>query len=220
MKQFAVLLSLMVILSACSAQASVNKDSDRDDKEKVSQSSENKQTSSGAYVPNPQLTDDRSLLEIGQSFKDDKGVSSLKAIKKINETYKIGDVELIIHDVKVIEHTPSYSMTDFFHGFTHEETFDFVKANIEIKNTSEQPVYFSPIAILEASTGERRDWKTDIYLEELNGELDANGSKKGNIGFILDHSDKGVKWVKILTSDLLNREQKVTNKAQEITIEF
>ncbi|PLR66306.1 DUF4352 domain-containing protein [Bacillus sp. UMB0893] len=220
MKKLVVLLSLTVILSACSAQASTNKDSNKDDKEKVSQSSEKKQTSSDVYVPNPQLTDDRSLLEIGQAFKDDKGVSSLKAIKKVNETYRIGDVELIIHDVKVIEHTPSYSMIDYFHGFTHEETFDFVKANIEIKNTSDQPVYFSPIAILESSTGEHRDWEADIYLEELNGELAANGSKKGNVGFILDHSDKEVEWVKIFTSDLLNEEQKVTNKAQEITIEF
>ncbi|MRX56101.1 DUF4352 domain-containing protein [Bacillus idriensis] len=221
MKQLWMLLSLTLILSACSAQASSTpEDAAKEEKEKVSETTSDKQTSNDVYVPNPQITDDRKLLEVGQSYKDAKGAAELKAIKNVNKTYKVGDAELIVHDVKIIEHTPDYSMIDFFHTFTHEETFDIVKANIEIKNTSDQPVYFSPIAVLETNTGEHKDWESDIYLEELNGKLAANSSKKGNVGFILDHSDKEVKSIKILTSDLLNDKQKVAAKAQELNIEF
>lgn len=220
MKKLWTLLSLTLILTACSAQASAPKDAAKEEKEKVSEPSANKQFTNDVYVPNPQITDDRELLEVGQTFKDDKGAAELKAIKKVNETYQVGDVELKIHDVKIIEHTPAYSMIDFFHSFTHEETFNIVKVNIEVKNTSDQPVFFSPLAVLETNTGEHKDWESDIYLEELNGELAANGSKLGNIGFILDHSDKEVKSIKILTSDLLNNEQQIEEEAQEINIKF
>jgi hypothetical protein len=220
MKKLWTLLSLTFILTACSAQASAPKDAAEEEKEKVSEPSANKQSANDVYVPNPQITDDRELLEVGQTFKDDKGAAELKAIKKVNETYQVGDVELMIHDVKIIEHTPAYSMIDFFHSFTHEETFNIVKVKIEVKNTSDQPVFFSPLAVLETNTGEHKDWESDIYLEELNGELAANGSKQGNIGFILDHSNKEVKSIKILTSDLLNEDQQIEEKAQEINIEF
>ncbi|MGG4491129.1 DUF4352 domain-containing protein [Metabacillus idriensis] len=221
MKQLWMLLSLTLILSACSAQASSTpEDEAKEKKEKVSETASAKQTSNDVYVPNPQITDDRKLLEVGQSYTDDKGAAELKAIKNVNKTYKVGDVELLVRDVKIIEHTPAYSMIDFFHTFTHEETFDIVKANIEIKNTSDQPVYFSPIAVLETNTGEHKDWESDIYLEELNGELAANSSKKGNVGFILNHSDKEVKSIKVLTSDLLNDKKKAAAEAQELTIEF
>jgi PBP1b-binding outer membrane lipoprotein LpoB len=63
MKKLWTLLSLTFILTACSAQASAPKDAAEEEKEKVSEPSANKQSANDVYVPNPQITDDRDLLE-------------------------------------------------------------------------------------------------------------------------------------------------------------
>ncbi|MGX1193475.1 DUF4352 domain-containing protein [Metabacillus sp. SLBN-84] len=223
MKHAWLMLSLTIVLSACSAQATEPDQNEKKQEQKTETSASspsNQNATEDSYVPNPQITDDRSLLEPGQTVKDDKGAAELKAISSLNQTYKAGDVELTIKDVKMIEHTPAYSMIDFFHTFTHEETFDIIKAEVEVKNTSDQPVYFSPVAMLETDNGQRIDWESDIYLEDLNGELGANQTKKGNIGFILKHSEEPVKSVTLLTSDVLNAEQKTESKAQKITVPF
>ncbi len=82
------------------------------------------------------VTDDRSLLKVGQTFSDDKGKAVLKDIKPVNKTYKIGDVELTVKEMKLIHLRPDYSMIDYFHELTHDEEFDFVKVFVDIKNTS------------------------------------------------------------------------------------
>jgi hypothetical protein len=199
MKKNFLLLSVFVMLAGCSAQAADSQVFSKPTTEKAEaqktmdekEGSTNKEQkerdeSSKRYVPNPQITDDRTLEKVGQSYTDDKGSSTLKAIKKVNKTYQIGDIELTIHDIKVIDHTPSYGMIDFFHGFTHGEEFDFIKVNAEMKNTSNQAVNFAPVAVLEMNTGEQKHFDQDIYLENLNGEIDPNGHKQGNIGFILE----------------------------------
>lgn len=171
------------------------------------------------YSSNPQVTDDRTLIEPGQSFKDEKGEATLKAFNQVNKTYEVGPVTLRIKDLKLLHLRPDYSLVDYFHVLTHDEEFDFVKVFVEIENTSAEKVNFAPIALLETSEGEKFDWEKDMYLEDLNGELEANGLKKGNLGFIVEKSDN-LEWIEITTSDVYDQNQKKIADSQKIKIEF
>ncbi|PGT84125.1 MULTISPECIES: hypothetical protein [Bacillaceae] len=171
------------------------------------------------YNSNPQVTDDRSLLELDQTVSDEKGEASLKAINYINSTNEIGPVQLRIKDMKLIHLKPDYSLIDYFHVLTHEEEFDFVKVFVEIENTTSEKVSFAPIALLETSSGEKFDWEKDVYLEDLNGELEGKASKKGNLGFIVENSDN-LEWIEITTSDVFDQEGKKIHHSQKIKIEF
>lgn len=110
------------------------------------------------YYSNPQVTDDRSLGKAGQTVSDEKGEATLKAINYVDTTHKIGPVQLDIKDMKLIHLKPDYSLIDYFQVLTHDEEFDFVKMFVEIENTSSENVNFTPIALLETSTGEKFDW--------------------------------------------------------------
>jgi hypothetical protein len=171
------------------------------------------------YSSNPQVTDDRTLLEVGQSVSDEKGEATLKAINQVNETYEEGPIKLTVKDMKIIHLRPDYSLIDYFHVLTQEEEFDFVKAFIEIENTSPEKSNFAPIALIETSTGERIDWEKDIYLEELNGEIEGNETKKGNLGFILNSSED-LEWIEITTSDVFNKDEEKIIDSQKIKIKF
>lgn len=170
------------------------------------------------YILNPQITDDRALQEPGQRFQDKKGELELKSINKEGETFSIGGIELTIHDAKILEYQPDYSLTDFYHPYTHEEQFPVAKFFVEIKNTTDQPLKFAPAAIIKASADEEKTWEDDIYLEELNGEIAAGESKKGNIGVLIEQAD--VKSIVITTSDLFNGNDEKIADAKEIKIEF
>ncbi|MDX1771227.1 MAG: hypothetical protein R3328_06845 [Planococcaceae bacterium] len=171
------------------------------------------------YSSNPQVTDDRSLLEVDQEVSDEKGEATLKAINLVNETYPVGPIELRVKDMKVIHLRPDYSLVDYFHVLTHEEEFNFVKVFVEIENMSEEKVNFAPIAMIETSTGEKMDWEKDIYLEDLNGEIDGNITKKGNIGFIIE-SSKDLKWIEITTSDVYDKDENILSDSQKIKIDL
>ncbi|WP_285768162.1 DUF4352 domain-containing protein [Peribacillus sp. SI8-4] len=170
------------------------------------------------HVPNPQLPDDRKLTQIGQKFSDAKGESALKAYKKVDEAIKVGPIEVTVKEMKVLHVTPDYSMIDFFHGYTHEEDFDIVKVKVEIKNKSDEKIKFSPIAFLETNTGEHLPWEDDIYLEELNGELDGNGTKNGDIGFIVRNGD--VRGISLMTSDAVTGDGKILAKGKSVELAF
>lgn len=212
MKKFTVLISLLsLLLFGCSSNTN---NSAAPEKEKQTESDY-----LNDYSPNPQVTDDRSLLEVGQSVSDEKGEATLKAIKHVNQTYEVGPIKLNVKDMKVIHLKPDYSLVDYFHVLTHEEEFDFVKVFVEIENTSAEKVNFAPIAIIETNTGEKFDWEKDIYLEELNGEIEGNKTKKGNIGFIIT-SPEDLEWIKITTSDVFDKDEKKINESKNIKIEF
>jgi hypothetical protein len=224
---------IICFLSACSAAAGSNENKEKKaallvEGESVEATEDaNKAVS---YRPNPQVTDDKMLTEIGQKHRDAKGEATLKQIKEINKTYMIGPVKLIVKEAKIIHLIPDYSMIDYFHVLTHKKEFNFVKVWVEIENTSEQPVHFAPIALFETSTGEKFDWQKDIYLEGLNGNLEADAVKKGNLGFILnagshdeEHSEESQTeelpdWVTLITSDVFDKEEKLIEKSQEIRI--
>ena len=171
------------------------------------------------YYSNPQVTDDRSLLEIGQSFSDEKGEATLKAINQVNQTYEEGPIKLTVKDMKIIHLRPDYSLIDYFHVLTQQEEFDFVKVFIEIENTYIEKINFAPIALIETNTGEKLDWVKDIYLEDLNGEIEGNEIKKGNIGFILK-STEDLEWFEITTSDVFNKDEEKIIDSQKIKIKF
>ncbi|MGG3555517.1 DUF4352 domain-containing protein [Peribacillus frigoritolerans] len=170
------------------------------------------------YVPNPQLPDDIKLNQIGQNVSDAKGELTLKAYKKVNETLNVGPIEVNIKEMKVMHATPDYSMIDFFHGYTHDEDFDIVKVNVEIKNNSDKNIKFSPVAFLETDRGEHLTWEDEIYLEELTGEIEGNGSKSGNIGFILN--DGNIKGISVMSSDAVDDEGKVLAKGKSAEFAF
>lgn len=137
----------------------------------------------------------------------------------MDTTHDIGSVQLRIKDMKLIHLKPDYSLIDYFHVLTHEEEFDFVKVFIEIKNTSSDKVSFAPIALLETSSGEKFDWEKDVYLEDLNGELEGKSSKKGNLGFIVEKSES-LEWIEITTSDVFNQDGMKIHDSKKIKIEF
>ncbi|KWW12599.1 MULTISPECIES: DUF4352 domain-containing protein [Peribacillus] len=170
------------------------------------------------YVPNPQLPDDRKLTQIGQDVSDAKGELTLKAFKKVNEAINVGPIEVTVKEMKVMHVTPDYSMIDFFHGYTHAEDFDIVKVKVDIKNNSDKKIKFSPVAFLETNNGEHLPWEDDIYLEELNGEMAGNGTKSGNVGFIVKKGD--VTGITFMTSDAVNGEGKVLAKGKSVELEF
>jgi hypothetical protein len=235
MKQSLNLLLLTVLLVGCSANAAtVDNEKNTVVNTKVEETSNETNKSENQdtiekYQPNPQVTDDQSLLKVGQTYSDAKGEATLKAINQVNQIYKVGPIELTVKEMKMIHLRPDYSMIDYFHVLTHDEEFDFVKVFVEIKNTSSEKVNFAPIALLKTNSGVTVDWEKDIYLEELNGEIAGNSTKSGNLGFIVNASESGthnvgdeknVEWIEITTSDVYDKEEKKINESEKIKIEF
>ncbi|RPJ99693.1 hypothetical protein BSBH6_03705 [Bacillus subtilis] len=234
MKRILSLFAFAIMLAGCSANASSEKPSTGGEQavKATPQSTSSHKDSLDEYQPNSQVTDDRPLLKVGQTFSDDKGKAVLKDIKQVNQTYKIGGVELTVKEMKLIHLRPDYSMIDYFHVLTHDEEFDFVKVFVEIKNTSSKKVNVAPIALMKTNTGETFDWNKDIYLEELNGELEGGAEKSGNLGFIVnassshDHDKEAekkeaeIKWIEITTSDVFDHNHKKISDAQKIKIRF
>ena len=166
----------------------------------------------------PKVSDDKSILEVGQSSRDQRGEITLKAIQNESQNYKLDAIEFTIREAKILHFKPYYSLINFYHTYRHEEEFDFVKLFVEIKNTSNKPLKFAPVALLNTSSGETKTWEDDIYLEELNGEMEANGIKKGNLGFIVKKAN--FDSIEITTSDVFNNlDQKLTT-AEKIKVEF
>ncbi|MGM0862050.1 MAG: hypothetical protein ACQEWH_15355 [Bacillota bacterium] len=232
MRQTLSILFLTMMLAGCSSNAGseYNEKTVEAKQQKASGQTDNKMNE---YQPNSQVTDDRSLQKVNQIFSDDKGEAVLKDIKNVNKTYDIGSIELTVREIKLIHLRPDYSMIDYFHVLTHDEEFDFVKVFVEIQNKSSEKVNFAPIALLKTNTGETFDWKKDIYLEELNGEMEGGATKSGNLGFIVNaagghghneqtnhKTEKDIKWIEMTTSDVFDKNHKKISDSQKIKIEF
>ncbi|WP_050179568.1 membrane lipoprotein lipid attachment site-containing protein [Domibacillus robiginosus] len=220
MKRLFSILTLLFVLAGCSEANNEEKQVSEKQTETVDETeSSNQNTKKDVYVPNPQITDDINLVKIGDTVIDDKGELTLKAYKNINKVVNIGAVEMTIKDLKVMHFVPDYSMIDFFHAYTHQEEFDFVKVGVEVKNTSNEDVKFAPVALIKTSNGEQKTWEDDIYLEELTGELQRESIKKGNMGFIVEKAHE-VKAIEILTSDVVNSTDESIEKAKNIKIDL
>ncbi|MDM5339893.1 hypothetical protein QUF84_22100 [Fictibacillus enclensis] len=225
MKKFAFILSAALLLGGCSQNT--KEKADAESKPAQTETTETESPTpqaSNSYQPNPQVTDDRTLTKIEQTYRDDKGQATLKAIKQINKIYKQGPVELTIKDIKLIHLRPDYGMIDYFHVLTHREEFDFVKISAKIKNTSSKPVNYAPVSLLKTNTDKTFDWEKDIYLERLEGKLPGNSDKSGSLGFIVNpeenESADNVKWVEITTSDVFNPSKQKISDSKKIKLSF
>ncbi|AQQ52203.1 DUF4352 domain-containing protein [Planococcus lenghuensis] len=170
------------------------------------------------YIVNPQVTDDRTLTETGAVFRDARGQIELLAAALDGDTVEIGGIELTVHAAKLLSYQPDYSLTDYYHHFTEAEEFPIINAFIEIRNTTDAPLKFAPVALASADTGEEYTWEDDIYLEELNGEIAPGETVKGHIGFVLDGED--TRTLTLTTSDVFNTEDEKIADANELTIDF
>jgi hypothetical protein len=155
------------------------------------------------YVPNPQVTEDINLKKSGDSLTDNKGELTLKAVKEVNKTFKVNGIEYTVKDVRLLHFVPAYSLIDFFHAYTHDEEFDFVKINVEVKNNSKENYHFGPVAMVNINDSIHKTWEDDFYLENLNGEISAGQTKRGNLGFIVEGMDS-LNKVEILSGDLVD----------------
>lgn len=170
------------------------------------------------FQENPQVPNDQSLIEVGDEFEDEKGKVTLKKIVAIDQTVEIGNIEMTIKDVKLIQLMPDYSLIDYFHSLTHEEKFVFAKLDVEIKNTSDESLNFAPVAMIETNQGEAIPWENDIYLEGLNGKIEGQERKVGNMGFIVEKAD--LQSLTITTSDVFTKDEKKLQDAATINVNF
>ncbi|WP_294748196.1 hypothetical protein [uncultured Exiguobacterium sp.] len=206
MKQILATLMLGTVLAGCGTSASQDTPAEsRSEKQEQLVSLEK----TSAYVPNPQLPDDRQLTKIDQTVTDDKGDLTLKQFKPVNETWKIGPIEMTIEEIKVFHARPSYGMIDFFHGFTHDESFDLIKTRVTITNTSDAPVTFNPVAHFKLNDEAEKTLEDDVYLESLAKTYAPSETHSGNFGFLLE---RPVKSIELLTSDVLDEKQEVLKK--------
>ncbi|WP_271853174.1 hypothetical protein [Planococcus maritimus] len=169
------------------------------------------------YVESPQVSDDRRLQEPGQKVRDAKGGLELLAANMKPQTVRIGDIELTIHETKLLQYTPDYSLIDFYHAYTHEQEFELVKFFAEIHNTSSEEVNFAPVALIETASGEVKTWQDDVYLESLNEGLKPGEEKLGNVGFIVAG---GAQKLQLTTSKLFASDGELLAPAQTITIQL
>jgi hypothetical protein len=215
-----ILLSLM--LSGCSLVQKEKTTASAENIKNVSTTSKSRAKSlNDVYVPNPQVSDDTSLLLKGQTLKDDKGEVTLEGIASLNKSYSIGPIEMKLKQIKLIKNLPTYSLMDYFHYYTESyESFRFIKVEVEIINHSNKKLHFGPVAHLMTSNNEVKEFKDDFYIEYLGGEMSPNSSKQGAMGFIVDHIDPSLKWIELTTSDVLDDQHKVIAKAQKIKVNF
>lgn len=170
------------------------------------------------YVENPQVTADQTLQKTGQMVVDDKGELTLDAVNLDSKTYEVGDIKLTVWEAKNFHYKPSYGLVDFYRSYTHETEFNVAKLFVEIENTSDKPLHFAPVALLETSEGETKLWEDDVYLEELNGEISAGETKKGSLGFIVENPD--FDSMVITTSELFDGNGGNVSPAQQIQVNF
>ncbi len=219
MKKIFSIFILFLTLTGCTTGNNTDQVEQKKEEQSEPTKKANQNINKDVYVPNPQVTDDINLVKVGETISDAKGELTLKAYKKVNETVKVGPIDMVIKDVKVVHFVPDYSMIDFFHAYTHDEEFDFVKVAVEVKNTSNDVIKFTTIAALKMNSGEHKTWEDDIYLEELSGVTQAKDVKKGNMGFILEKTED-IKQVELLTSDAVNKDHKIIEKGKHIKIQF
>lgn len=219
MKRYLFFLILLLVLSGCSTVNNTENKATENQVKTIDQTEKKLNVQEDVYVPNPQITDDINLVTVGETVTDDKGELTLKSYKLLNKTVNIGGVEMVLKDAKLLHFVPDYSMIDFFHSYTHEEEFDFIKVGIEVKNTSDKDIKFTPVAFVKTNNGELKTWEEDIFLEELTGEIQRNDVKKGNMGFILENTND-IKSIEILTSDVLDGMGENVEKAKTIKLDI
>ncbi|WP_312096020.1 DUF4352 domain-containing protein [Niallia sp.] len=219
MKQTYLYLFALLLLAGCSSnQEPITKNISMETIETDKQAVNVRKVSTDAYIPNPQVIDDASLVSAGDFYRDRKGEATLKAIDRQAKSLTIDSIKLTVKDAKLIDYRPAYSLIDFYHTYTHEEQFTFIKFFVEIENLSDKEKNFSPVAFIQTNADEMITWENDIYLEELNGVLNAGERKKGNIGFIVENA--AIDKIQLSTSDVYNQQEKQLAGAKTLDFIF
>lgn len=222
------LLSVSLFLGGCAANNDgQNAGSQNDASTNTAEANTNqnadssKKESDNSIMDSPQAPDDSSLTEVGKTVEDQDGMITLKAISEYDDTISIGDVELTISDVKVMDYTPSPDLVDFFHGYSDNETqFNYVKLRVNVKNTSDQTVNFAPVSLLETGN-EKKGFEDDFYLENLYGDIAPGEAKAGQLGFVLNDTEiEKLESITVNTSDVFNENKESLTEAKSITIPF
>ncbi|ESU30108.1 hypothetical protein G3A_23705 [Bacillus sp. 17376] len=216
MKKYLQLMLAVSMLTGCSFAQADSKE-ETNPVETVAEKPVNKNTD--VYVPNPQVSDDRELKKAEDSLIDDKGELTLKAVKKVNKTFKLDGIEYKVKEIKLLHFIPDYSLIDFFHPYTHDEEFDFVKIGVEVHNNSSESYHFGPVAMVNINDSIHKTWEDDFYLEELHGEIVAGQKKQGNLGFIVDDL-KNLDKVEILSGDLVDKDKKKIREPINLVVTF
>jgi hypothetical protein len=217
MKKYLTFLLAISILSGCSAaaQEDSNKETKADGVIKAVEEPKN----GNKYVPNPQVTDDSTLKMAGDSVTDRKGELTLIAVKEVNKHLTLDGIQYKIKDIKLMHYIPDFSLIDFYHPYTHDEEFNFIKVGVEMENTSKESYHFAPVAMMNINGAVHKTWEDDFYLEEMNGEIKPGQVKKGNLGFIVEELDK-ISQIEILSSDLLGEDKEKKAKPIKLAIPF
>jgi hypothetical protein len=210
----------LLLLAGCSSnkETSVNTDQNAEKIETSTQKVNVMPVSTDTYIPNPQVIDDTSLLATGDFYRDRKGEATLKALDGETKNIQVDSIKLTVKDAKIIDYRPAYSLIDFYHTYTHDEQFTFIKFFVEMENQANEQKKFSPIAFVQTNTGEMITWEKDIYLEELNGVLNPGERKSGNIGFIVEKS--AINTIQLSTSDVYNEQERLLDKAKTLDFHF
>jgi hypothetical protein len=215
MKKYLGIILAMSMVTGCSF--------DNQTEENLKAANETKQPgyqkNPDVYVPNPQVTDDSTLTSAGDSITDRKGELTLKMMKEVNQTLTVGGLQYTIKDVKLLHYVPDYSLIDFYHPFTHDEKFNFVKVSVEVKNDTKKEYHFAPIAMMKINDTVLKTWEDDFYLEELNGEISAGQVKRGNIGFIVEDLNS-INKIELISGDLLGQENKLAAPPVKLSVPF
>lgn len=200
--RFFIGILLVVLLAGCQQKATADDHLPRTDY-------------ATGYNGNAQIPDDRTLLKENDTIQAEKGFMTLKEANFEPQTIVVGDIHLTIHDVKRIHLEPDYSMVDYFHQLTHEETFDFVKAYVTIENTAKETRHFSPVATLKAASG-IQSFERDIYLDNVSGSLAPSEKKQGNIGYITEPGDD---TLTVTTSAVFDEHEQQLTKQTTFTLQ-
>ncbi|MCA0988449.1 DUF4352 domain-containing protein [Guptibacillus algicola] len=220
-------LAASLSLAGCANNAEQESNNDTNSSQPETKQEDNKQNDTQTNdeqatqaQDNPQAPDDSSLTKVGDFHEDEDGSAMLKALSNFNETTQIGDVELTISDVKVLNYSPSMDLIDFFHPYSDDEkNFNYVKLHVTVKNKSDEPVDFAPVSVLETNSGEKKGFVEDFYLEELYGVYEGNEERSGQMGFVLNETEVDkLSSITVKTSDVFDEDKKSKAKAKTIEI--
>ncbi|MBH0158404.1 DUF4352 domain-containing protein [Fictibacillus sp. 5RED26] len=218
---------IMLFLSAslvtgCASEADKKKETHTNHQQNESNKSETKnQTEKQTYTDSSQASDDTNLTEINKKVEDQDGSITLKKYAKVNKQLKSDSIALTIDEVKVLHYAPSVDLIDFFHGYTKQDEFPYVRVNVKIENKGKESVHFNPIAQIETNQGETVTWKEDFYLEELNGEIKPGEEKMGSLGFILNKTNvENLKTITITSSEVVDDQEKTISDPLTLTVDL
>ncbi|MBH0164524.1 DUF4352 domain-containing protein [Fictibacillus sp. 7GRE50] len=218
---------IMLFLSAslvtgCASEADKKKETHTNHQQNESNKSETKnQTEKQTYTDSSQASDDTNLTEINKKVEDQDGSITLKKYAKVNKQLKSDSIALTIDEVKVLHYAPSVDLIDFFHGYTKQDEFPYVRVNVKIENKGKKSVHFNPIAQIETDQGETVTWKEDFYLEELNGEIKPGEEKMGSLGFILNKTNvENLKTITITSSEVVDDQEKTISNPLILTVDL